>query len=365
MLSDFGHQGQMKLKGASVLLVGAGGLGCPALQYLAAAGVGRIGIIDDDIVEESNLQRQVVYRIEDVGSPKAITAARRMEQHNPNILIQPYSTRLTEENILEIFDQYDVILDGSDNFETRYLVNDACVIRGKPLVFGAIYKFSGQLSVFNFENGPTYRCLFPEPPGADALPSCADAGVLGVLPGIIGSLQALETIKIITGIGEVMTGRVLLFDALGQKFDELKLSADEKNQEITELQNYSFNLDCSTQVMKTPNEINEIDPAYLLKMVDENPNLPIIDVREHWERQLECIQPSLHIPLGNFHQENPPPSLPFTLDEEVVIYCKAGVRSLDACKVLSELGYTKLNNLSGGMMRWRAENMPLFLQDKQ
>lgn len=365
MLSDFGHEGQMKLKSASVLLVGVGGLGCPALQYLTAAGVGRIGIIDDDIVEESNLQRQVVYRLEDVGSLKAITAAKRMGQHNPNILLQPHSTRLTDENILDIFDKYDVILDGSDNFETRYLVNDACVILGKPLVFGAIYKFSGQISVFNFENGPTYRCLFPEPPGADALPSCADVGVLGVLPGIIGSLQALETIKIITGIGEVMTGRVLLYDALVQKFDELKLSADKQNQEITELQNYSFNLDCSTPVMKNPIEINEIDPADLLKMVDENPNLPIIDVREDWERELECIQPSLHIPLGNFHEETPPQSLPVSLDEEMVIYCKAGVRSLDACKVLSDLGYTKLNNLSGGMMRWRAENMPLFLKNEE
>lgn len=365
MLSDFGHEGQMKLKSASVLLVGVGGLGCPALQYLTAAGVGRIGIIDDDIVEESNLQRQVVYRLEDVGSLKAITATKCMEQHNPNILLQPYSTRLNEENILELFDQYDMILDGSDNFETRYLVNDACVILGKPLVYGAIYKFSGQLSVFNFENGPTYRCLFPEPPGADALPSCADTGVLGVLPGIIGSLQALETIKIITGIGEVMTGRVLLYDALGQKFDELKLAADKTNQEITELQNYSFNLECSTPVMKNPIQINEIDPADLLKKMDKNPNLSIVDVREHWEREIECIQPSLHIPLGDFHLETPPKSLPVNLDEEMVIYCKAGVRSLDACKVLSGLGYTKLNNLSGGMMRWRAESMPLFLQNEE
>ena len=162
-----------------------------------------------------------------------------------------------------------------------------------------------------------------------------------------------------------MTGRVLLYDALGQKFDELKLSADKINQEITELQNYSFNIDCSTPVLKNPIEINEIDPADLLKMVDENPNLSIIDVREDWERELECIQPSLHIPLGNFHQETPPQSLPVSLDEEMVIYCKAGVRSLDACKVLSDLGYTKLNNLSGGMMRWRAENMPLFLKNEE
>lgn len=361
MLSGFGIEGQLKLKAASVLLVGVGGLGCPALQYLTAVGVGKIGIIDDDLVDASNLQRQVVFKPEDVGSPKATTAANRMVQYNPNVSFQPYPERLEQEKALEIFSLYDIILDGSDNFETRYLVNDACVILNKPLVFGAIYKFSGQLSVFNFENGPTYRCLFPEPPGVDALPSCADAGVLGVLPGVIGTLQALEAIKLITGIGEVMSGRVLLFDALGQKFNELKLSPVPENQELTAFPGYTFDSCCKKLPHSNPLEINEIESADLVKMMKGNPHLVIIDVRETWERELECIHPSLHIPLGSFYDDSPPRTLPRSLDKEIVIYCKAGIRSHNACKVLSDLGYTKLYNLSGGMMRWHSENMPLAL----
>lgn len=258
---------------------------------------------------------------------------------------------------------YDVIIDGSDNFETRYLVNDACVILGKPLVFGAIFKFSGQLSVFNFENGPTYRCLFPNPPGPDALPPCGEAGVLGVLPGIIGAMQALESIKIITGVGEVMSGRVLLFDSLGQRFNELKLSLVPENQKIKKLETIKVSKMCHSPMQNKGIEIKELNPHEFVEIYKNNSTINVIDVRESWERELEHIQPSKHIPLGEFYESDITDLLPQSRSDEIVVYCKAGVRSMDACRVLNELGFERIYNLEGGMMRWRAENMPLTIQE--
>ena len=359
MLEGFGVEAQQKLKAASVLVVGAGGLGCPALQYLASAGVGRIGVIDDDVIEISNLQRQFLYFSADVGKSKSECAAKRLSKHNPNIQAEPHTKRLSQHNITEIFKMYDVIIDGSDNFETRYLVNDACVILGKPLVFGAIFKFNGQISVFNYENGPTYRCLFPEPPGVEALPSCADAGVLGVLPGIIGSMQALEAIKIITGIGEALSGRVLIFDAMEQKFSQLQLTPVQENQEIRKLQSIKTdkNADCSRS--SVVDEIKELSPVDLIEMRRNNPKIIVIDVRESWERELERIQPSNHIPLGSLNEASVEQALPGSHAEEIAVYCKAGVRSMDACRLLHDLGYKKIYNLNGGMIRWHAEGMPM------
>ena len=362
MLDDFGPEAQQKLKAASVLVVGAGGLGCPALQYLASAGVGKIGIIDDDLVEISNLQRQFLYSPCDVGKSKSECAAKKLSQHNPNILVEPHCKRLNQRNITEIFQIYDVIIDGSDNFETRYLVNDACVILGKPLVFGAIFKFSGQLSVFNFENGPTYRCLFPNPPGTDALPTCGEVGVLGVLPGIIGAMQALEGIKIITGLGEVMSGRILLFDSLGQRFNELKLPLVPANLKIKKLETIRQSTICDSSMKDKGVEISELEPKEFLESCKNNPVIHVIDVRESWERELEYIQPSKHIPLGDFYDSSITDVLPNSRSEEIVVYCKAGVRSMDACRILSELGFEKIYNLKGGMMLWKSENMPLVLQ---
>ena len=363
MLEGFGVEAQQKLKAASVLVVGAGGLGCPALQYLASAGVGRIGIIDNDVIEISNLQRQFLYLSTDVGKSKSECAAKRLSQHNPNIQAEPHTKRLSQKNITEIFKMYDVIIDGSDNFETRYLVNDACVILGKPLVFGAIFKFSGQLSVFNFENGPTYRCLFPNPPGPDALPPCGEAGVLGVLPGIIGAMQALESIKIITGVGEVMSGRVLLFDSLGQRFNELKLSLVPENQKIKKLETIKVSKMCHSPMQNKSIEIKELNPHEFVEIYKNNSTINVIDVRESWERELEHIQPSKHIPLGEFYESDITDLLPQSRSDEIVVYCKAGVRSMDACRVLNELGFERIYNLEGGMMRWRAENMPLTIQE--
>lgn len=362
MLEGFGISSQDKLKNSSVLVVGAGGLGCPVLQYLTSAGVGRVGIIDDDCVEISNLQRQFLYHVGDVGQLKVKVAARRLMEHNPNVEIETFVERLSVGNVKEIFSKFDIIVDGSDNFETRYLINDACVLLGKTLVYGAIFKFNGQVSVFNFNKGPTYRCLFPLPPGADALPSCAEVGVLGVLPGIIGSLQALEAIKILTGVGTVMSGKVLLYDALNQQFSKVSLKLEEKNLDIADLELNPVDISC-TQAPEKMNldSINEISPNDLVEIFNQNPNTNIIDVREAWEREIDLISPSLHIPLGNFSEESVLELLPVDFSGEITVYCKAGVRSMEACKVLSHLGYKKINNLMGGMINWQAENLPVEL----
>ncbi len=339
MLPGIGEEGQERLCSAKVLVVGAGGLGCPVLQYLAAAGTGTIGILDFDSVEESNLQRQVLYTTEDVGKPKAAAAAARLSAMNPLVNFRIHHTMLDRGNALEIPGEYDLVVDGSDNFPTRYLVNDACVILGKPLVFGSIFRFEGQVSVFNYRGGPTYRCLFPEPP-AESL-NCSETGVLGVLPGIIGTLQANEAIKIITGQGEVLSGKLLLLDALNSSFSMVSFGADEKNKNIRELRS-DYGLIC------TPAEIREISHEAFGKMIAGKEDFQLVDVREPSEYKKFNIGGDL-IPLGEIEKHLGR----ISRTRKVVIHCKAGGRSRQAVKILQEKhGYANLYNLTGGIRGW-------------
>jgi len=354
-LPSFGSIAQGKLKASSVLVIGAGGLGCPALQYLTAAGVGRIGIVDDDVVEVSNLQRQILFNQDDLGDFKAKIAAVKLGRMNPYINIQPHVVRFDAGNAESLMDSYDIILDGTDNFSSRYLINDACILFDKILIYGAIYQFEGQLSVFNYKNGPTYRCLFPEPPSSKVLPSCSEVGVLGVLPGIIGNFQALEAIKVITEIGEPLSGKVLLYDALTQKSQLLTLKPLVKSREITALKENSIN--CSSK--KSDEMIVEIKPNDFFKMIKDVKDLLVVDVRENWEREMSKISPSVHIPLGDFTSSGGPNLPSESKDSNIVIYCKAGVRSRMACEALREKGFQKLFNLTGGILNWESEGHPL------
>jgi sulfur-carrier protein adenylyltransferase/sulfurtransferase len=350
-LPGFGPEAQGKLKEAAVLVVGAGGLGCPALQYLAAAGVGKIGIVDDDVVDASNLQRQVLYTHDDIGQPKAEVAAHRLAKLNPYVEIVPLVVRLSRDNAKEALEGYEIVIDGTDSFNSRYLINDACVLFNKILVYGAIHQFEGQVSVFNLGDGPTYRCLFPEPPPVGTVPNCAEIGVVGVLPGIIGCMQALEAIKVVTGIGDSLSGKLLLYDAMSNMTRTLGLSPNPKSRKIVELpEETSF---CGAKEAEVDSAVVEIAPVELVRMMKENPDLLVLDVREDWERELSRIDPSCHCPLGEFSSPEGP-SLPvdFHPEREVAVYCKAGVRSRMACEVLEALGYSKLYNLSGGMIRW-------------
>ena len=334
-----------------MLVVGAGGLGCPALQYLAAAGVGKIGIVDDDVVEASNLQRQVLYTHDDIGQPKAEVAAHRLAKLNPYVEIVPLVERLSRDNAKDALEGFEIVIDGTDSFNSRYLINDACVLFDKILVYGAIHQFEGQVSVFNLGDGPTYRCLFPEPPPAGTVPNCAEVGVVGVLPGIIGCMQALEAIKVVTGIGDSLSGKLLLYDAMSNSTKTLGLSPNPKSRKIVELpEETSF---CGAKEAEVDSAVVEIAPVELVRMMKENPDLLVLDVREDWERELSRIDPSCHCPLGEFSSpEGPPLPVDFHPEREVAVYCKAGVRSRMACEVLEALGYSKLYNLSGGMIRW-------------
>lgn len=335
ILDDIGLDGQLKLKAAKVLVIGAGGLGCPILQYLMAAGVGNIGVIDDDRIDQSNLQRQILYSFRDVGELKALKAVQRLKGLNPFIEITPYTYRLTSENAIQLFEQYDIIVDGTDNFSTRYLVNDAAVLAGKPVVFGSIFKFEGQVSVFNFENGPTYRCLYPNPPKANEIPNCSEMGVIGVLPGIIGSFQANEVIKIICGIGSVMSGRLLTYDSLTMQQSIFSL---QKNNEIEILElEKDYNVICG---INSP--ISEIS----LSELEKNPSkYNLLDVRRIEEREANNIG-GTHIPLHELEmRKNEVP-----LDKALVVYCKAGVRSQMAIEVLKNENISvELINLKGGI----------------
>lgn len=340
ILDKIGLSGQEKLKAAKVLVIGAGGLGCPILQYLTAAGVGTIGIIDEDVVSASNLQRQVLFTTEDINKPKAVCAAERLKLLNPFVVFNTYVDFLNSENALKLFNSYDLIIDGSDNFQTRYLSNDASVLTNTPLIFGAIFKFEGQVSVFNYKNGPTYRCLFPEPPTANSIPNCSDIGVLGVLPGIIGCLQANEAIKIICEIGEVLSGKLLSFNTLNLKQNILKFSKNE-NIKITELIDYD--IFCG---IKSTNE-NEISIEELKSEIKNN-NIQLIDVRKLMERESFNIG-GKHIPLHEIHHK---------LDifkelDNIVLYCQVGQRSLIATQILKEkFPHKKIKSLSGGIQEW-------------
>ena len=355
-LKGFGPEAQAKLKSGRVLVIGAGGLSCPALLYLAAAGVGRISIVDDDRVDVSNLQRQILYTEKDAGLPKAQAAADRLRALNPLIEIVPYTARFSRANALALAQAHDVVVDGSDNFPTRYLANDACVMTDRPLVYGAIHGFEGQVCVFNWKGGATYRCLFPEPPDPGTVPNCAEAGVLGVLPGLIGTVQACEAIKLVTGIGEPLAGRLLLWNVLTMSSQTVTLALDPKNRSIRELPPEGYGETCAVPVPAS----HETEPAELTKTRDEGRTVQLIDVREDWERSRGAIQPSLHIPLGILEQGMPVPLLA-ELDPAAptIVYCASGNRSRRGAELLRErYSFPTASSLSGGYKAWAARSEP-------
>jgi len=360
IMPEVGMEGQLKLKGAKVLLIGTGGLGAPLGLYLTAAGVGKIGLVDFDVVDFTNLQRQVTFGTSDVGKPKTEAAKARLTNLNPDVEIVTYEVKLTSENALEIFKDFDVIVDGTDNFPARYLVNDACVLLGKPNVYGSIFRFEGQVTVFGMPDGPCYRCLYPEPPPPGLVPSCAEGGVLGVLPGIIGSLQAMETIKLLMDAGESLTGRLLLFDALALKFRELKLRKNPscpmcgENRSIHQLIDYyEF---CGVRGEEAPAsdvQVPEINPRDLKTRLDRGDDLFILDVREPHEYQICNLHGHL-IPLGEL------PRRVHELDSsrEIVAHCRSGKRSAEAVDFLRKAGFRKILNLKGGILAWSDEVDP-------
>jgi adenylyltransferase/sulfurtransferase len=369
ILPEFGKAGQEKLKQASVLCVGAGGLGSPLAMYLAAAGVGRIGIVDFDVVDLSNLQRQVIHGQSSLGERKVVSASRRIKDINPNVEITIHETALSSANAREIIRQYDVVADGTDNFPTRYLVNDACVLEGKPNIYASIFRFDGQATVFGMPDGPCYRCLYPEPPPPGMVPSCAEGGVLGVLPGIVGCFQALETIKVLTGIGETLSKRLVVFDALGMKFRELKIRRDPKcpicgdNRTIHELIDYHQFCGVSNEESakardaqeKTVNP-DEITPAQLKARMDSGDKPFLVDVRNANELDICKLEYDAWIPLPEFGSRWE--ELADKKDTELVVYCRSGGRSGQVTQFLQQQGFTNVKNMIGGMLRWSDEVDP-------
>jgi sulfur-carrier protein adenylyltransferase/sulfurtransferase len=347
-LPGFGAAAQEKLKASSVLVIGAGGLGCPALLYLTAAGVGRIVIVDADTVDLSNLQRQVLYTVDDVGQGKAEAAARRLRSLNPLARIEPHAFRFNRSNALELVRSCDLVVDGSDNFATRYLVNDACVIAGRPFVYGAVQGFEGQVSVFNWNGGPTYRCLFAEPPEAGTVPNCAEAGVLGVVTGLIGTAQASEAIKVLAGIGQPLSGRLLVWNILTMASSMVGLRPDPASRRITELPPDGYGDACEVE-----GGSDEIDRAGLERMLSEGSPVQLLDVREDWEREMAAIKPSKHVPLWRLETASPGDLAPFDPAVPTVVYCAVGVRSLRGAQLLRERhGYRSALSLRGGMKDW-------------
>lgn len=353
ILPEVGVEGQEKLKAARILLIGAGGLGSPVSLYLAAAGIGTLGIIDDDIVDFSNLQRQIIHGNDDVGRPKVESAIDSLKAINPDINVIPHKTRLSKENILDILKDYDFIVDGTDNFQTRYLVNDACVMTRKPFVYGSIYRFEGQVSVFWPGKGPTYRCLFSEPPPPEMAPSCSEGGVLGVLPGIIGTLQAMEAIKIVLGIGDLLLGRMLLFDALRMQFRQVKFRANPDSLNITEFTDYDAfcNIGRGNESAKASEGIEEISASELKKLIDSGSDFDLVDVREDYEYKIANIPNAKLIPLGTLPQRY----IELNSARETVVHCHHGGRSAKAIEFLKTKGFTKLKNLAGGIDSWSEE----------
>jgi len=356
IMPEVGLEGQRKLKAGSVLCVGAGGLGSPAAMYLAAAGVGTIGLVDFDVVDFSNLQRQIIHGTPDVGRSKLASAKDRLHAINPNIEIQTYETMLSSENALQLFEPYDVILDGTDNFPTRYLTNDACVLLGKPNAYGSIFRFEGQASVFATRKGPCYRCLYPEPPPPGLVPSCAEGGVLGVLPGIIGVIQATEALKLIAGIGEPLIGRFLLYDALKMRFRELKVPKDPEcpvcglHPTITKLIDYEqfCGIHPAAPEQTTVNAQGDITSVELKQRLDRGDKLTLVDVREPNEFQINRIPGTVLIPLG----EIPRRYAELNKDDEIVVHCKMGGRSAKAADFLRSVGFSRVLNLKGGILDW-------------
>lgn len=360
IMPEVGMEGQLKLKQAKVLCIGAGGLGSPLALYLAAAGVGRLGVVDFDVVDFTNLQRQVIHDTDDVGRPKLASARETIADINPNVEVVAYETRLTSENALDIFKDYDVIADGTDNFPTRYLVNDACVLLGKPNVYGSIFRFEGQASVFYAKEGPCYRCLYPEPPPPGLVPSCAEGGVLGVLPGIVGCIQALETVKLVLGKGTRLVGRLLLFDALNLKFRELKLRKDPDcpicgtHPTILKLIDYEQFCGIRGEEHAVTTKVPEIAAKEVKKMMDERKPFVLIDVREPHEFQICRIPGSTLIPLGDV----PRRMNELNSADEIVVHCRSGQRSAQAVDLLMKAGFRKIHNLKGGVLAWANEVDP-------
>ena len=358
ILPEVGVDGQRKLKAARVLLIGAGGLGSPAALYLAAAGVGTLGIVDFDVVDVSNLQRQVIHGTSDVGRPKLASATARIHEVNPFVRVEPHEVRFSSENALDLVRRYDLVVDGTDNFATRYLVNDACVLSGVPNVYGSIFRFDGQASVFCTTEGPCYRCLYPEPPPPGLVPSCAEGGVLGVLPGLVGTLQATEAIKLILGIGEPLIGRLALVDALGAQWRTVKVRKNPKcpacgTRELTALIDYD-------QFCGIPNQapvvasIPEITPQEVAERIARGDDFDLIDVREPHEIRIAAYPKARVIPLGELAAAIP------TLDKsrDIVLACRSGARSGKAVGQLQAAGFTRVWNLAGGILRWADEVDP-------
>ncbi|MGQ9879989.1 MAG: molybdopterin-synthase adenylyltransferase MoeB [Armatimonadota bacterium] len=360
ILPDVAMEGQLKLKRAKVLCVGAGGLGAPLALYLAAAGVGTIGLVDFDVVDFTNLQRQVLYTTDDVGRPKLQVAKERLQAMNPNVEVRTYETRLARDNALDIFADYDIIVDGTDNFATRYLVNDACVLLGKPNVYGSIFRFEGQVSVFWAKEGPCYRCLYPEPPPPGLVPSCAEGGVLGVLPGVIGTIQAMETIKLILGKGEPLIGRLLLFNALKMQFRELKLRKNPncpvcgEHPIIRELIDYEEFCGVRGVEEAPPEVVEEVTPIELKRRLEAGDEIFLLDVREPVEWQICQLEGATLIPMNDV------PARLHELDsaKEMVVYCRSGKRSAQIVAFLKSAGFRRVKNLRGGILQWSDEVDP-------
>ena len=353
IMPEVGMDGQLKLKQARVLCIGTGGLGSPLALYLAAAGVGTLGIVDFDIVDMTNLQRQVIHGTGDVGRKKLDSAADRIASINPNVDVRKFETRLTSANALQLFRDFDIVVDGTDNFPTRYLVNDACVLTGKPNVYGSIFRFEGQASVFATQNGPCYRCLYPEPPPPGLVPSCAEGGVLGILPGLVGLIQATETIKLILGSGEPLIGRLLLVDALAMRFRELKLRKNPEcpvcGENPTVKQLIDYEQFCGIRGEERPAAANmqDMTPEELKQRLDAGDDLFVLDVREPHEFQI-CNLGGHLIPLNDL------PKRVSELDSsrEIVVHCKMGGRSAKAVDFLRQSGFSKVHNLAGGINAW-------------
>ena len=358
IMPEVGMEGQLTLKAARVLCIGAGGLGSPVLLYLAAAGVGTLGLVDFDEVDFSNLHRQIIHGTPDVGRSKLDSARSRLNALNPEVEVVTYEMALSSENALGLFGDYDLVIDGTDNFPTRYLVNDACVIQGKPNIYGSIFRFEGQASVFATKDGPCYRCLYPEPPPPGLVPSCAEGGVLGILPGVIGTLQATEAIKVILGVGEPLIGRFLIFDALKMRFRELKLRKDPDcpvcgdHPTVTQLIDYEqfcgITPGATAAASSSTEDADEATVEELKTRLDRHESFLLLDVREPQEFEICRIPGSVLIPLGD---------LPSRLSElegrdDMIVHCKSGVRSGKAVRLLREAGYSKARNLNGGILAW-------------
>jgi sulfur-carrier protein adenylyltransferase/sulfurtransferase len=356
IIPDVGMAGQKRLKNAKVLCVGAGGLGSPALLYLAAAGVGTLGVIDFDVVDESNLQRQIIHGQSDIGRPKALSARDSIKEINPYVNVIVHDEALTTDNVMELFSGYDLIVDGTDNFATRYMVNDACVLLGKPYVWGSIYRFDGQASVFWSEYGPCYRCLYPEPPPPGMVPSCAEGGVLGVLCGSIGSIQVTEAIKVLTGIGDPLVGRLMIYDALEMSYRTLNIKKDPdcpicgKNPTITELIDYdAFCGAVSADAQEAARDAT-ITAAELKEMLDSGEDIFLVDVREKNEYEIVSIPGAVLIPKDQFLTGAALERLP--QDSRIILHCKSGVRSAECLAIVKDAGFSDAAHVGGGIISW-------------